>query len=282
MVECVDCIEALAALEPASVDHSITDPPYSQHTHEAQRQGCTGYVEPTRPGATRAQFNRTRDLGFAHLTDELREYVSIELARVVRRWVLVFSDHEGSHAWKEDLKRAGLDYVRTGVWIKRGATPQFSGDRPATGHECIVIAHQPGQKRWNGGGRHAVWDVPIVLNRGSRGEQRIHTTQKPLALMEALVRDFTDEGETIVDPFAGSGTTLVAAKRNGRFSFGYEVDPKYAALANKRLAATSEQRSFDFAQRVDRPDRATQQTAQATDQQGDIQCQSEETTSRHS
>ena len=64
--------------------------------------------------------------------------------------------------------------------------------------------------------------------------------------MESLVRDFTDEGETILDPFAGSGTTLVAARRNGREGIGYEIDPNYAEMARRRLEATSEQTSFSF------------------------------------
>ncbi len=78
------------------------------------------------------------------------------------------------------------------------------------------------------------------------GETRVHTTQKPLALMEALVRDFTDEGETVLDPFTGSGTTGVACKRLGRSFIGWERDPKYHAIAEKRIAGAREQmRLFD-------------------------------------
>ncbi len=68
-----------------------------------------------------------------------------------------------------------------------------------------------------------------------------HPTQKPLVLREKLVRLFTDNGETILDPFAGSGTTGVAALRLGRKFVGYERDPKYHAIAAKRLAGTREQ-----------------------------------------
>jgi DNA modification methylase len=59
--------------------------------------------------------------------------------------------------------------------------------------------------------------------------------------MEAMVRDFTDRGETILDPFAGSGTTGVAAIRNGRNFIGWEKDPKYHAIADRRLRGTKEQ-----------------------------------------
>jgi site-specific DNA-methyltransferase (adenine-specific) len=163
---------------------------------------------------------------------------------MARRWVLTFSDVESCHLWRDDLVECGLEYVRTGAWVKIGATPQFTGDRPAAGFETITIAHPKGRKHWNGGGRHGIWreveepdlvyEVPIVLNR-SHSEPRVHTTQKPLKLMLNLVGDFSDGGETILDPFAGSGTTLVAAKMLGRKVIGIERGERYCELAAKRI-----------------------------------------------
>ena len=66
-------------------------------------------------------------------------------------------------------------------------------------------------------------------------------TEKPLSLMEKLIRDFTDPGDLILDPFAGSGTTGVAAIRLGRRFIGWERDPKYHAIAVKRLEDAKEQ-----------------------------------------
>ena len=62
--------------------------------------------------------------------------------------------------------------------------------------------------------------------------------------MERLILDFTDPGDLILDPFAGSGTTGVAAVRLGRRFVGWEKDPKYHAIATKRLAGTREQLSL--------------------------------------
>ena len=76
-----------------------------------------------------------------------------------------------------------------------------------------------------------------------RGEW-LHTTQKPLDLLEALGADFTDPGELVLDPFAGSGTTGVACRRLGRRFIGWERDAKYAAIAEKRIAGTREQLRF--------------------------------------
>lgn len=71
------------------------------------------------------------------------------------------------------------------------------------------------------------------------GEPRIHPTQKPLTLMSALVGLVTAPGQIVLDPFAGSATTLVAAKRQGRRYLGYEINPEYYQLAKTRLEAES-------------------------------------------
>jgi DNA modification methylase len=229
-----DCTEVMPDLD--GVDHVITDPPYSQHVHGAARSSRMVSAN-DRGGKYGADVRRNVDLGFAHLEPDVRDSCARLFSALARRWVLVFSDTESSHLWREDLTSHGLDYVRTGAWIKVGSTPQFSGDRPATGFEAVTIAHPKGRKRWNGGGKHALWSHPIVLDRGRTGDARLHTTQKPLSLMAELVSLFTDAGETILDPFAGSGTTLLAAKRTGRRAVGIEQDEAYCDVIAKRLAA---------------------------------------------
>lgn len=66
-------------------------------------------------------------------------------------------------------------------------------------------------------------------------ENGIHPTQKPVALMEYLIKTYTNEGDTILDMFAGSGTTLVAAKNTGRKAVGIEINPSYCDTIIKRL-----------------------------------------------
>ena len=83
--------------------------------------------------------------------------------------------------------------------------------------------------RWNGGGRRAVWEYPVERQNG-------HPTPKPLALMADLIALFTDPGETILDPFLGSGTTARAAKDLGRKVIGIEMEEKYCEIAAQRMS----------------------------------------------
>lgn len=226
------CEDILPTLEP--VDHVITDPPYSEHVHGNSRSSRMQSAN-DRGGRYGADTRRNVDLGFDHLTPELRQVCAEQFARLARRWVLVFSDVESDHLWRDDLVTAGLDYVRTGAWHKVGCTPQFSGDRPATAIEAITICHPKGRKRWNGGGGHAFWSVPIVLDRGRKGTERLHSTQKPEPLMRALVDQFTDPGDVILDAFGGSATTAIAAAYLGRKSILIEESEARAEVAANRL-----------------------------------------------
>nr|PZN80002.1 MAG: hypothetical protein DIU57_14535 [Pseudomonadota bacterium] len=233
--DCLDPVSGLASLPDRSVDHVITDPPYSEHVH--RNLGNEG----------RSDGARSRDpLTFDAMTDEMAIALAREMARTVRRWILIFGDERVMPTWRHAFQAAAIEYVRTGVWVKTDGMPQMSGDRPAAGVEWIMIGHAPrvsGRMKWNGGGRPAVWTGPA---KGS-GVKREHPTQKPLWLMEALVRDFTDPGEVIVDPFAGSGTTGVACKRLGRGFIGWERDPKYHAIAERRIRDAKEQLEIGMA-----------------------------------
>lgn len=253
--------EALPSLSDKSVDCFMCDAPYDKATHEKQRQGCNAsYVEPTRPNATRAQTNRRRHLGFVPLSAELMHGVAAEYARLARRWVLNFCSVEMVSDWREALEIAGLEYVRTCFWRRRGGAPQFSGDRPAQAVEAIVCAHarkpggEPMKKRWSGRGAHGWFDFDfepddlseetggdvvfedrVVQNRKNQ-RLRYHPAQKPLGLMEKLVALFTDPGDLVVDAFAGSCTTLIACRRLGRRALGVEMDEAHAQVARERLA----------------------------------------------
>jgi site-specific DNA-methyltransferase (adenine-specific) len=75
-----------------------------------------------------------------------------------------------------------------------------------------------------------------VLQCGfSAGESGLHPTQKPVLLMQALIELTTQQGQIVLDPFCGSGTTLLAAKNLGRAYIGFEINPQYSKIAQSRL-----------------------------------------------
>lgn len=218
-----DCLHVLPWLPDKSVGHVLQDPPYEAEAHTKFR-------------TTRAvKEGRMSDaaIDFAPITTDLRAEVSAEGVRIGRGWLLAFCQVEAVGAWRSVLEAAGATWGRGQVWVKPDSSPQFTGDRPAQGFECIATAWcGEGRMSWNGGGRRGVYQHCI-----NSGDGNDHPTQKPDKLMLDLVRLFTDPGEVILDCFAGSGTTGVAALRLGRRAILIERDPKYAAIARQRMEA---------------------------------------------
>lgn len=100
-------------------------------------------------------------------------------------------------------------------------------------HEIAMWMRRPGGTREVNPNRNItnVFDLP----RDPKADTD-HDTPKPQAWMRRLVEVFSQEGETILDPFAGSGSTLIAAEAMGRNSIGFECDPERAADARRRIA----------------------------------------------
>lgn len=217
-----DCRELLAELPERSFDAVITDPPYTERTHKKAR-------------ATTATGVRDGVVAFAHIADEDLTDVLAACGRVSRRWVVATLDYRHAFAY-DTTPPPGLRVLRVGVWTKANPMPQLTGDRPGQGWEAIAFMHRTGERStWNGGGRAAVWHSPTVSDGA-------HPTAKPLPMVGDWVRLFTDPGDTVFDPFAGSGTTLRAAVDNGRKAVGCELDERYCELIVKRLA----QGALDF------------------------------------
>lgn len=236
--DCLDSASGLASLADKSIDHAITDPPFDARTHRAAMERGNW-----RNGTRRVDGQ----LPFAPLTQEQLELAASQLARVTRRWIVVFAGELQLDTWRRALEAGGARFVRYGIVERKNPRPQMTGDRPAPAADLVVIAHGAGEAlRWNGGGRPARWEAGAA-RFDSRTREQLHPCQKTLALMRALVEDFTEPGELVLDPFAGSGTTLVAAKELGRSGVGWERAPEYFDRAIARLTRTREQLRLEVA-----------------------------------
>lgn len=207
-----DCREVLAGMADESVAAVLTDPPYTERTHGKARKKLTS-------SSTNAVIESGVTRFDAITDDDLREILS-DLGRVTSGWVVATLDYR--HAVEFD--------VRVGVWVKTNPTPQLTGDRPAQGWEAIAYLHRADRRSvWNGRGRHGNFVSPIAPSEG-------HPTAKPLGMVADWVRLFTNPGDAILDPFAGSGTTLRAAKDEGRRAIGVELDERYCEVIARRLS----------------------------------------------
>jgi site-specific DNA-methyltransferase (adenine-specific) len=210
-----DCRDILPTL--GRVDHVFSDPPYGvEETHGSHLSGVK-----LRDGRAAGQA-----ISFEGITQEQLQAFAAQWVGMASRWVVFSCEWKHAHSLPH--------LIRLGIWRKPDGAPQFTGDRPGTGWEAVAICHKEGRKRWNGGGKHAVWTVPKGVGDG-------HPTQKPVPLLREWVADFTDPGETILDPFMGSGTTGVAAVQMGRRFIGIEREPKYFDIACRRIEEAQKQ-----------------------------------------
>lgn len=219
-----DCLEFMRTMDAGSVDAVVTDPPYDEKTHN----GAVTEREKTVQGGAGETVNT---IDFDHMINH--NSISSEFIRVSKSWSIVFCTFEDMGIWRDCANEFG-EWIRAGVWDRVNPAPQFTGDRPSQACDGIAIMHKGNtKKRWNGGGHSAIWRASVEFN------MKQHPTQKPLKLMRALICDFSNPGDTIFDPFMGSGTTGMACMQLGRNFIGCEIDPKYYAIAEKRIREAS-------------------------------------------
>lgn len=214
-----NCLEVLPTLGP--VDHIMCDPPYEDELHEAM-----GRIQ-RNDGREMVQ-----DLGFAGINAD-RSAIASAIVKASSGWALVFCLAEGGRAWRDVLQPAGAKWDTTLFWIKPDASPRFNGQGAARGAECAVTAWcGTGYRSWNGGGRRGVFTHCVNTDR--QGE---HPTEKPVSLMVELVGLYSNPGQTICDPFMGSGSTGVAAAKTGRRFVGIEMNERWFDLSCRRIEA---------------------------------------------
>lgn len=228
-----DALTILPTLLDESVDAIVTDPPYnsggrtfSERTGKSPvqkyQQGGVKVVRPDFDGDNKDQRGY-----LAWCTLWLAQCWRI--ARVGAP-ICVFTD------WRQ--LPITTDALQAGGWIWRGIAPwdKTRSARPQKGRFTaqaeFVVWGSKGPMPLDRG----VGVLPGVFTHGVRQGDKFHLTGKPTPLMEEVVR-ITEPGGTILDPFAGSGTTLVAALRQGYNAVGIEQKAAYAEIARWRIAA---------------------------------------------
>lgn len=238
-----DALAFMATLPDESVDALITDPPYGTTQNDYERSGPQDWGAFMREAARVARKPQNIIVFAAQpFTTDL-----ISAARDLFRYDLI---------WRKSLSTGHLNArhmpLRTHehilVFGRHGATynpqlrdkvPRAIGRRAAAGaYGEYDVNAPPLIADENTGHPYSVIDAKTAYHEGEAG---LHPSQKPTALMAYLINTYTNQGDLILDPFAGSGTTGVAALRGGRRFMGSELSPEYHAVALKRLEAAHAQ-----------------------------------------
>ena len=148
--------------------------------------------------------------------------------------MIAFCSFEQQFQMIELAKRYGLNNYINLVFRKNFSAQVLKANMRVVGNtEYGLILYRDKLPKFNNNGR-------MVFNcmESPRDNEtpKIHPTQKPVKLLESLIRIFTDSGDVVIDPCAGSGTTLLAAANTGRKSYGFEIKKEfYAGAKNKVL-----------------------------------------------
>lgn len=152
-----------------------------------------------------------------------------------------FIDWRGYHIINEAAMRPGIAPVNLVVWAKSNAG---LGSLYRSQHELFPLYKKGSAPHVNnvqlgktGRWRSNVWTYPGASSVGSdsRGGLQFHPTVKPEAMCADAILDLTNRYEIVLDPFLGSGSTMIAAQRTGRRCFGIELDPLYVDVAVRRF-----------------------------------------------
>ena len=217
-----DCIDLLPKIPDGSINSIITDPPYFLGmTHNGQK-GC---------------FN---DLA---ICKPFYQKLFTEYKRVLKPdgCVYFFCDWR-SYAFYYPIMNGILGVKNMLVWDKKSGPGNFYNYQ----HELILFTTK--RNALNVKGSYNIITGILSFSNGAKktNGEKIHPTQKPIELIEKFIRDSTDSGDTVLDSFAGSGTTGVACINTDRRFIGIELDDNYFAIAKQRIETALKEKQQDL------------------------------------
>jgi len=211
-----DCLERMKEIPDGSVDMVLTDPPYNitrgNNFHTMGRFGI--------------------DFGEWDKGADILSYIK-ECSRVLNRSgsLVVFNDWKNLGAIAEYAESVGFDTKDMLRLEKTNPMPRNRDRRYITDYECAAWFVKKGAK-WTFNRQNDTYQRPKFVHSIDKG---FHPTQKSLGLMKELLLIHSNESDTILDPFMGSGTTGVAALNCGRRFIGIERDDAYFEIAQRRI-----------------------------------------------
>ena len=216
---CGEALDVLPLLPDGSVDLVLTDPPYNCVNRESVRQ------RNRYSGTLRGNLDKggADDLPVS-IPDHAKQFV-----RVTGGSIYVWCGDVQLSYWLEHFKAEGMS-VRPFVWHKTNPSPMNGQHLWLSALELCAFARKP-KSYFSESCAHNIDE------RSQRKEVDWHPTPKPVSLMERLIDVSCPPGGTVADFFAGSGSTLIAAKNSGRKSIGVELDEKYCEQIAQRLDA---------------------------------------------
>lgn len=217
-----DCIEGLGRLADDSVDCIVTDPPYGVDFVSGHRE---------------EQFDAIANDEDEASALDLFQSTLPELHRVLKPdgHVYVFTLWR-VHPQFQQLLSGAFEIQNCLVWAKNNWGMGHIGHDYRPQHEFIIFAHGDSPRPL------AEQESDLLEYARPNSTEYDHPTQKPVALIERLLSLSTDEGDTVLDPFMGSGTTAVAAIQNSRDYVGFELDEEnYRSVIERRISEAKRQ-----------------------------------------
>jgi hypothetical protein len=199
--------------------HCILDPPYSERTHLGQRS-CDDLTK--------------SKIHYACIDpDQVYEFFNFWTEKVF--WILIFCDHSSFYLWE----KASITFNRYTFcpvyWLKTDAAPRMSGDGPTNSCDQILVSRPKVETRC--GSLPGYYSCQI--------DRQNIIGSKPLNLMRAIIRDYTKKDDLVIDPYSGTGSTLIAAQIEGRNAIGSEMNLETFERAQKRINAGYTPNMFD-------------------------------------
>lgn len=208
-LECGDCLELMKSIPDASVDMVLTDPPYGMSFQSNYRQTKHKKIQ-----------NDSCVDWFDDFVDEIYRVSKENTAHYV------FCSFHNIDKFKQQIEKK-FKIKNLLVWEKNNTSMwDLTGDFAPKVE--FILFFQKGRRKING-----TRDANIF--KFSRTGNNYHPTEKPVDMIKYLAGKFSDDGQTILDPFMGSGTTGVACKNINRDFIGFELDKGYFDIAYKRI-----------------------------------------------